>query len=102
MSPIFHLQTPPEIARHLAKKAQAKRLSFNLSQKTLANQSGVSLGTLKKFEKTGMISLESLLKIAGTLESLEEFSLLFSLTPPESLSSLEDLLKDKARKRGRR
>lgn len=102
MSPIFHLQTPPEIAHHLAKKAQAKRLSLNLSQKTLANQSGVSLGTLKKFEKTGKISLESLLKIAETLESLEEFSLLFSLTPPESLSSLEDLLKDKARKRGRR
>lgn len=95
------MATPKEIAEHIAKQAQAKRLSFNLSQKSLSERSGVSFGTLKKFERTGKISLESLLRIALTLNALEEFNELFKPTPLENFSSLDELLKDKTRKRGR-
>jgi transcriptional regulator with XRE-family HTH domain len=86
---------------HLAKQVQAKRLSMNWSQKTLSERSGVSFGVLKKFERTGKISLESLLKIAMTLGVLENFKDLFKETPLEHFSSLDDLMKDKTRKRGR-
>ena len=75
--------TPPEMAGHIAKQAQEKRLSLNLSQQTLAERSGVSYGVLKKFERTGKISLESLLKLALTL------------------GSLNALINEKTRKRGR-
>jgi len=86
---------------HLAKQTQAKRLFLNLSQKTLSERSGVSFGVLKKFERTGKISLESLLKIAMTLGVLENFKDLFKEIPLEHFSSLDDLMKDNTRKRGR-
>ncbi len=93
--------TPPEMAGYIAKQAQEKRLSLNLSQQTLAERSGVSYGVLKKFERTGKISLESLLKLALTLGSLATFKDLFKATPPEQLRSLDALINEKTRKRGR-
>lgn len=97
------LMTPKDVAEHIAKQAQAKRLFFNLSQKSLSERSGVSFGTLKKFERTGKISLESLLRIALTLNALEEFKELFRPKPLENFSSLDELLKDNTtRKRGRK
>ena len=96
----FFLMTPREVAGYIAKQAQAKRLSLNLSQKTLSERASVSFGVLKKFERTGKISLESLLKIALSLVALEDFKNAFQPTPPEHFGSLDDLLKDKKRKRG--
>src|SRR3990167_1673196 len=94
------MMTPFEMAKQLALKAQTKRLSLNLSQKTLSDRSGVSFGVLKKFERTGKISLESLLKLALALGSLEEFNSLFPPPPPLRSPSLGPLLKTKPRSRG--
>ena len=96
------LALPHEVAKYIAQKAQAKRLSLNLSQKTLSQKSGVSYGVIKKFERMGTISLESLLKIALVLDALEDFEGLFRPIPPEQHASLDELLKDKSRKRGRK
>lgn len=93
--------TSHEMAAYLAKQAQAKRLSLNLSQQTLSDRSGVSYSVLKKFERTGQISLTSLLKIALALGTLEEFTNLFKAIPPEQFTSLDELMQDKTRKRGR-
>lgn len=97
----FILIAPHDTARHIADQVRSKRLSLNLSQKTLSERAGVSLGVLKKFERIGKISLESLLKIALILESLEAFTELFKPIPAERFTSLDELLKDKKRKRGR-
>lgn len=94
--------TPSEMGLHIAKQAQAKRLSFNFSQQTLAERANVSYGVLKKFERTGKISMESLLKIALVLGTLEKFNDLFSPKSPEEFRSLDELMKqDTTRKRGR-
>ncbi len=93
--------TPHEVSKHIAQKMQKLRLFFNLSQKTLSERSGVSFGVIKKFERTGKISLESLLKLALTLDALEDFKDLFKEKAPESFLSLDELLKDTKRKRGR-
>ncbi|MBY0545557.1 MAG: helix-turn-helix domain-containing protein [Gammaproteobacteria bacterium] len=98
----FNLLTPHEVATQLAERAQAKRLVLNLSQKTLSERSGVSFGVIKKFERTGKISLESLLRLAWILDALDDFNALFKPAPPESFLSLDELLKAKtSRKRGR-
>jgi transcriptional regulator with XRE-family HTH domain len=47
------------------------RLSFGLTQDGLAKRSGVPLPTLRKYEKTGLISLESLFKLLLVLGGLE-------------------------------
>ncbi len=100
MAVIF--STPSEMTMHIAKAAQAKRLSLNLSQQTLSERSGVSFGVLKKFERVGKISLESLVKIAFVLGCLEEFTTLFKAVPLQNLATLDELFKQKQRKRGRK
>jgi transcriptional regulator with XRE-family HTH domain len=90
-----------DVAAGLAKQVQQRRLALNWSQKTLSERSGVSFGVIKKFERTGKLSLESLLKIAAALDALEGFSQLFPAKPAESYLTLDDLLNDKTRKRGR-
>ncbi len=96
------LMAPHEVAEHIAKAAQEKRLLLNLSQQSLAARSGVSFSVLKKFERTGKISLESLLKIASVLGCLEDFAPLFKPIALERLPSLDAVMKDNTRKRGRK
>jgi transcriptional regulator with XRE-family HTH domain len=99
---LIELITPQEMQKKLAEKIQTKRLALNLSQLTLSEKSGVSYGVLKKFERTGQISLESLLKLALALGSLNDFDTLFALDKPEAALSLDQLIKENKRKRGRK
>ena len=85
----FILKTPYEVSIKIAEKAKAARKYMKLTQQQLSDKSGVSLGSLKKFERTGEISLSSLLKIALVLDSLKEFERLFD--KPE-YTSIEEIL----------
>jgi transcriptional regulator with XRE-family HTH domain len=96
------MMTPREVAEGLASRVKAKRLALNLTQQSLSERSGVSYGVLKKFERTGLISLESLLKLALSLNALEDFHDLFKPLKPEEAISLDELIKDTSRKRGRK
>ena len=70
----FLPKTPRDILQELKESFKVRRQIFGYTQKELAMRSGVSLGSLKRFEHTGQISLESLLKLALVLECLEDFS----------------------------
>ena len=82
----INLQTPKDIRLSIAAKAKAQRLALNISQKELAERSGVSLGSVKRFETSGLISLSALLEIALVLGQLEDFGRLFAA--PEEPASL--------------
>ena len=56
----------------LVQNVRERRLQMDLTQEGLAERSGVPLSTLRKFEQTGMISLESFLKILSIVGGLEE------------------------------
>lgn len=99
---MLSLKSPFDMTQEIAKKAQEKRLELNLSQKTLSEKSGVSYGTLKNFEQKGQISLESLLKIALALGEMDTFENLFSKPDDTLPASIDELLADKQRKRGRK
>lgn len=83
------LMTPQEIRHHIAARAQMRRLALNMSQKELAARSGVSLGSVKRFETAGEISLASLVSIALVLNDLAAFEALFSPLRPETLFRAE-------------
>ena len=51
--------TPEEIKMMIADQARRRRLDKNFSRKTLSERSGVPEGTVKHFELTGQISLNS-------------------------------------------
>ena len=99
---MISIKSPFEMTKEIAKKAQEKRLKLNLSQQTLSTKSGVSYGTLKKFEQKGQISLKSLLKIALALGEMGPFEHLFAKTDDKLPVSLDVLLDDNLRKRGRK
>ena len=56
----------------------------------------------EKFKRTGQISLESLLKIALALDAFDGFTHLFTKSVEELPGSLDELLKENTRKRGRK
>ena len=87
----FLPKTPSEMQDELKAKFRAKRKAFKLTQKELSIKSDVSLGSLKRFETSGQISLESLLKLALVLECLGDFEGV-GKEREEMPTSIEDLL----------
>lgn len=65
------------IKNDLSARFRNVRRAAKMSQATLATRSGVSLGSIKRFERTGDISLASLLKLAMALGYEEDFNGLF-------------------------
>lgn len=86
--------TPHELMQQLAHQAKQRRLQLNLTQVGLARRAGVSLGSLKRFEHSGEISLKSFLKVVLVLDNLQHLEKIFMLDPL-ALTSLDDLIKFK-------
>jgi len=87
----INISTPTQIMEELKIKFKQSRLSLNLTQDGLSKRSGVTLGSLKRFESTGQISLESLLKISLVLECLDDFK--YIANPKDKhINSLDDII----------
>jgi transcriptional regulator with XRE-family HTH domain len=93
---------PKAIAREIARNMKQRRLDADLSQQALAKRSGVSLGTLKRFETRSEISLKHLLMIAVALGATDEFHRLFTRKQYQSIDELIKVKEAKTRKRGRK
>lgn len=74
-------ETAEEIDLALAKRVRNVRRRRSISQERLSEISGVSLGSLKRFETTGQISLLSLTKLAAALGCAGEIRDLFTQIP---------------------
>lgn len=91
----INIETPTSVMFNMKDSFKQRRLFFNLTQEGLANRSGVSLGSIKRFESSGEISLKSLLKLAVILECLSDF--LDIVKPIKSnISTIDDLFKEKS------
>jgi len=90
----INISTPDKIILNIRDNFKNRRLESKLTQDGLAHRSGVSLGSLKRFESSGLISLESLLKLALILDCLEEFTTICTKknTP---ISSIDQLIKNR-------
>jgi transcriptional regulator with XRE-family HTH domain len=86
----LYQKTWKEINTEIAERMVQFRKRKKISQKSLALRSGVSLGSLKRFEQTGEISLQSLTKIAIALEVEGELEELFSKVP---FASIEEVIR---------
>lgn len=84
-----------DLMQELAEKHRVLRKQAGWSQQELARRSGVSLGSLKRFENTGQISLISLLQLAELLGRLEDFELI--LKPIENFEAIEKMFSDEIR-----
>ena len=77
-----------------------RRLAMNLTQVELAARSGVTWSSLKRFEREGLIALDSLLNLALVLDCLEDFDkLAVESRPIPAAQSLDALLATPALRR---
>lgn len=74
---VFYTKSPNDIAKEFVEKIKKKRKMLKISQVQLAAKSGVSLGSIKRFESKYEISLNSLIKILIALNLEKDFENLF-------------------------
>ena len=77
----FIWETAEELDLKLAQRIRNIRKRRSISQEKLASMSGVSYGSVKRFESTGQISLLSLTKVAMALDIADELRNIFSQVP---------------------
>jgi transcriptional regulator with XRE-family HTH domain len=89
------------ICQSIASRVKNRRLEMNLTQTGLASRAGVNIETYRKFERTGEISLRSLVKIAYALNMTDDFNSLFA---EKQYQSMDELLtaENTTRKRGQK
>lgn len=80
---------PSDWMFEMARRHKMLRKQAGYTQSELARRSGVSLGSLKRFETTGHISLESLFLLIDVLGRLDDFDMI--LKPIENLKEIERL-----------
>ena len=99
---MFTLTTPRELRLTLASRLKALRLAENISQVTLAQKAGVSLSSLKRFEREGLASFELFVAVVACLGRLEELEELFKPAEPLTIAELDQREASATRQRGRR
>ena len=88
--------------QELAARFKKRRLAQNLTQQGLAERSGVSWSSLKRFERTGLIALDSLLRLSLVIDCLNDFDQICIGTSSIKEKSLDELLMEpKIRRKGR-
>ena len=86
---LFNLKTPNDIVRELAEKIKQHRKKLKISQAQLASKSGVSLGSIKRFESKYEISLNSFIKILIALNLEQDLENLFT---QKSYNSIDEVI----------
>ncbi|MFR7358752.1 MAG: helix-turn-helix domain-containing protein [Dorea longicatena] len=81
-------ETAEELDQKLARRVRNIRKRRAISQEKLAQMSGVSYGSIKRFEASGQISLISLTKIAMALEIADELRTIFTQVPYKDIQEV--------------
>ena len=84
----FVWETAEERDQKLAQRVRNIRKRRSISQEKLASMSGVSYGSIKRFETSGQISLISLTKIAMALDIADELRNLFKKVPYKDIQEV--------------
>lgn len=82
--------TPMEISNEIVANERKRRKEAHLTQEQLSKKAGVSLGSIKRFERTGEIALTSLIKISVALGYQEDFLQLFVKKQYQSIQEIID------------
>ncbi len=86
---LFNSKTPNDIAKELVEKIKQHRKKIKISQAQLAVKSGVSLGSIKRFESKFEISLNSFIKILIALNLEQDLENLFT---QKSYNSIDEVI----------
>ena len=81
-------KTNDEIMYDLASRVKNIRKRRSITQQQLSYMSGVSYGSIKRFETSGEISLYSLIRITRALDIIDEIDNLFTQVEYKSIEEI--------------
>lgn len=81
-------ETPEEITINVSNHMRKLRKRLKISRRKLSEISGVSYGSIKRFEETGNISFLSLTKIAMALDASGDIKSIFAEVPYKSIQEV--------------
>lgn len=84
---------PADWMLEIAQRHKMLRKQAGFTQSELARRSGVSLGSLKRFETSGQISIQSLFLLIDVLGRHDDFDTI--MKPIENMKEIERLFSDK-------
>ena len=85
----FTLDDAGDISMQVAENFRKRRVEKNISRKCLAEMSEVPLSTIARFEQKGLISFESLVKLAMALGYTSEISSMFGSPKFDTMAELD-------------
>ena len=88
LTDFINIRTIDTTKLDMVNRFKARRKEMKLSQVELANKSDVSYASIKRFEQSGEISLESLMKLAMAMNMLTDFDMLFKNSKVTSIKDL--------------
>lgn len=93
--------TPSTLSMELAKRLTAVRLQKAWTREVLAQKANINIHTLKRFERTGQVSLDRLISIAQALNLQHELEKLFKPRQRIDVNNWAAIT-EPARKRGKK
>ena len=84
----INLASAQEVCEQIGRRLRAQRLAALLSQAELAARAGVSTGTVRTLEASGLISTDSLVRLVLALGLASNLQHLFEL-PLQSVAQME-------------
>ena len=77
ISDFVSIATEQSVVSSLVERYKKRLKELKMTRKDMAEKSGVSYGSLRRFEASGEISLSSLLKVCRVMGCIEDFDNIF-------------------------
>ena len=98
----YTLDNADDIAKWMADDFRRRRIEKNLTREQVAEQSGVALSNIVRFEQKGLISLKNLIGIAMVLGYTSEIKSLFAQPKYSTMEELTQIRKNQNKKKAHR
>ena len=95
----FTLDNPDDIAQSMADDLRKRRIEKNITRDQLAEQSGVAVSNIVRFEQKGLISLRNLISLAMALGYTSELKNVFAQPKYSTMEELTQIRKNSNKKK---
>ena len=98
----YSLDNADDIAREIADDFRKRRIEKNQTREQIAEQAGVAVSNIVRFEQQGLISLKNLIGIAMALGYTAELKAVFSQPKYSTMEELTQIRKNQNKKKAHR
>ena len=98
----YTLDNADDIAKEMADDFRKRRIEKNLTREQVAEQSGVAVSNIVRFEQKGLISLKNLIGIAMAMGYTSEIKSLFAQPKYATMEELTQIRKNQNKKKAHR